>query len=134
MNTWNIEGLDIKVQAASSYCTISISNDNLKSCAAAFISVFVRSHFISYDSFHLYCNVLVGYSIDPCSIQFGLSQTDKNSVWKITIVICTPVAGRTLTSQRGWANDANKGNAGFRMNRYSAGFYTFISLDSWANR
>lgn len=80
MNTCDMEELDIKVHAASSYCTISISNDILKSCAAAFISVFVRSHFVSHDSFHLYYNVLVGYSIDPCSIQFGLSQTDKNSV------------------------------------------------------
>lgn len=75
-----MEELDIKVHAASIYCTISISNDNLKFCAAAFISVFVRSHFIFYDSFHLYYDVLVGYSIDPCSIQFGLLETDEKAV------------------------------------------------------
>lgn len=80
MNSCHMEELDIEVHAARGYCTISISNGSLESCAAAFISVFVRSHFISYDSFHLYYNVLVGYFIDHRSIQFGLSETDKNSV------------------------------------------------------
>lgn len=46
----------------------------------AFIKIVRRSHFISYDSFHLYFSVLTGYIIDPCSIKFWLQQHRQNDL------------------------------------------------------